>query len=437
MGYCSNCGAKLTEGQKFCGECATPATSPPPAQPSKPKGGNKGLLITLIIVGALVLISVPLVLVLGGLFFFMDSGESPPPGPPPPDPAGIVGSVAPEPTPEPPPGAALTPLPAPEPARTPLAELLGSDGFVLREFHADLAGTGLARDRWHKVHVIPTDVGPLGQRFGVVVTDAADGVIWESPRPDDDADPRVFGKWDHGECLPELLADIDADGKLELVAREAGGDVSPLLFRALEWNGQAFVHDAARSTIFLNSPVGGPSYPASDTDTWHGRWIHRLLPPRPGGEMSAEIWETDKSVSSVRMGKAVIKPGPAGFELVRWTEPMADARVARMRPGGEPVDPMFADPVDAFLSAWRMGSETEALEPVVTGAGGRPAAWYRELIDSAPGLRMNLGHTMLMARDHRGIGLVRVKVWLADEAEREFHFELEEVDGEWKIGFGE
>lgn len=412
--------------------------SPAPPQPQPaPKRGNTGLLITLILLGVAILLIVPVVVLVAGILYFRSSQgtETAPPPPqqavwaPPPETGAINPSV------DPPP---VAPTPAsPDLDRVDLAELLGPNGFVLRVFPADLDGSRPSRERWHKVHVVPAGEGQFGERFGLVVTDADNGVIWRSPPSDDDADPLVFGRWDHGECLPEMVADIDADGKVELVAREGGGDVSPVQFRTLEWDGSAFVPDPARSKVFLNSPFNSPGYPASNGDPSHGRWIHRLWQQHPGGELWAEIWETDESVSSVSIGRAEVKPSPTGFQLARWVAPLIDSELARFGPEDDPIDPLFADPTDSFLRAWRMGSATEALDYVVLDEGGGTPEWYRDLITQAPGLRMNLGHSIIMAREHRGIGLVRVKVWLADGTAGEFHFEFGETDRGWKIDFGE
>jgi len=81
----------------------------------------------------------------------------------------------------------------------------------------------------------------------------------------------IFGEWHYGISLPQLLADIDGDGKIELVAPEPQSDVSPTFFRVLEWRRGGFYQ--SRSASLFETPPGSGKFIWTEGEEYLGTWI--------------------------------------------------------------------------------------------------------------------------------------------------------------------
>ncbi len=80
----------------------------------------------------------------------------------------------------------------------------------------------------------------IGEFFQLMVKSADGAVLWTSPEILDPNHPLAFGEWHFGVSLPQLAADVDNDGKIELIAPAPQSDVSPTFFRVLQWTGREF-----------------------------------------------------------------------------------------------------------------------------------------------------------------------------------------------------
>ena len=73
----------------------------------------------------------------------------------------------------------------------------------------------------------------LGDYYQLLVLDDDGSLLWEGPKEKDEGNPYIFSALDIGVSFPELLADIDNDGYIELLAPELQSDARPVYYRKL------------------------------------------------------------------------------------------------------------------------------------------------------------------------------------------------------------
>ncbi len=113
-----------------------------------------------------------------------------------------------------------------------------------RELRGDLAGDGgTLVVTWTQL----TPARDIGRFFQVKVADANARVLWSSPVTEDANHPLAFGSWDFGISLPVALADLDGDGRQELIVPAPQSDVSPTSYRVFQWTGTELKPGAVRS----------------------------------------------------------------------------------------------------------------------------------------------------------------------------------------------
>ncbi|MCX7718776.1 MAG: VCBS repeat-containing protein [Candidatus Sumerlaeaceae bacterium] len=186
-----------------------------------------------------------------------------------------------------------------------------------REFQADLDGDG-----WlETVRVKFSGRNDQGEFFHLEVANGEGRVIWTGPKDLDPDNRLVFGNLEFGQTMPTVIADIDGDGAVELVAGAPQSDVSPRWFRVLRWSHGAF--KPVRSGSLFEDPPGSKLFPWGETQEYKGRWINELWPSPDGaaGEFEAELIEYPGE-TSIRSGRGVVEATPQGFRLVRMITPM-------------------------------------------------------------------------------------------------------------------
>ncbi|MCB1231156.1 MAG: hypothetical protein KDN19_12850 [Verrucomicrobiae bacterium] len=180
----------------------------------------------------------------------------------------------------------------------------------------DLDGDGRPeRITWVKF----TETEDEGEFFQVRVMDAAGGLLWEGPKVTDTENPLVFGNWHFGYSLPELAADIDGDGAIELVTPAPQSDVSPTWYRIIRWQGGRFV--PVRMGMLLETPRGTGKFPWSKSDEWQGTWISSFLGVESDGSLRVEVFEYGGGVTT-RQGEALVGIEKDGYVVKRWTRPL-------------------------------------------------------------------------------------------------------------------
>lgn len=160
----------------------------------------------------------------------------------------------------------------------------------------------------------------IGEFFQLWVKSADGAVLWKGPEILDPNDPLAFGEWHFGVSLPQLAADVDDDGKIELIAPAPQSDVSPTFFRVLQWTGKGFEPGHLRALTGKGrrgAPFLWTEKPVL-SDWWvqqwlgespEGGWVVELVSLPEGGELGAAI--------------AVLVTKGDGFELLRWVQPPA------------------------------------------------------------------------------------------------------------------
>lgn len=148
-----------------------------------------------------------------------------------------------------------------------------------------------------------------------VFDDDGQSLLWEGPKSTSLDNPLVFGDWHFGYSLPEIAADIDQDGKVELVTPLPMSDVSPTWFQIVRWSGGRFV--VAHRGALLESQKGSENFPWNDTETWNGTWISEFHGVEKEGGLKVEIFEYDGE-NPPRSGTAVVKPTRNGFQVAQW-----------------------------------------------------------------------------------------------------------------------
>jgi hypothetical protein len=188
-----------------------------------------------------------------------------------------------------------------------------------REFKVDLDGDGWTET----VRLKPSGRSDQGEFFHLEVANNDGLVIWTGPKELDPENRLVFGNLEFGQTKPTVIADIDGDGSVELVAGAPQSDVSPRWFRVLRWSHGAF--KPVRTGSLFEDPPGSKLFPWGETQEYKGRWINELWPSPDGtsGQFEAELIEYPGEIQ-VRMGKGIVEASPQGFRLVRMTEPMKE-----------------------------------------------------------------------------------------------------------------
>ncbi len=159
-----------------------------------------------------------------------------------------------------------------------------------------------------------------GSFFQLLVLDAGGGILWEGPKKADAGNPLVFGRWHFGISLPQLVADIDGDGEVELVAPAPQGDVSPTAFRVLRWTAGRFV--TVRTAQLLESPRGSGKFPWSNTSDYEGTWVNSFLGVNADGSLKVELFDYQGG-ESVRGGVVHLALAGQGYKISRWVKPLA------------------------------------------------------------------------------------------------------------------
>ncbi|MDQ7823031.1 MAG: VCBS repeat-containing protein [Candidatus Eremiobacteraeota bacterium] len=188
-------------------------------------------------------------------------------------------------------------------------------GQIYKTMQCDLNGDGVREKIAVKVTKV-IDEGWLGQ---LIVMDEKGKVLWEGPKGKDvkDSTPLVMRSLDWGVSLPELLADIDGDGKVEMLVPEPISDVRPCYYRSFRWNGKGF--DFLQSRALIESAPKSGLYKWSSTKEYKTRWIMNFSQGKSGSALLVGAYDMTDGCS---YGRAEVKPAPGGFKIVRWIEPM-------------------------------------------------------------------------------------------------------------------
>jgi hypothetical protein len=206
-------------------------------------------------------------------------------------------------------------------------------GIDMKPIFADLDRDGKPEQiSWAKFATTEDE----GDFYQVRVLDDDGSLIWEGPKVKDMENPFAFGAWHFGVCIPELAADIDADGAVEMVTPAPMSDVSPTYYGVLRWTGGRFVE--AQSGCLLESPAGSGRFPWQKSDQWQGTWISSFKAAKSGGLLEVEVFEY-RDGSEPKVGEALVRAIPGGFQVRQWTKPMASISNGPVGGGGVDMPP--------------------------------------------------------------------------------------------------
>ncbi len=180
---------------------------------------------------------------------------------------------------------------------------------------ADLNGDGKRETiSWRRLGG-DTETGVFQQ---VVVRDASGAILWKSPQILDAGHPLAFGEWDFGVSLPQLAADVDGDGKVEMLVPAPQSDVSPTYFRVFRWSGSAF--EPVQSRALTGAGKKGAIFGWTDSPPSSAYWVQQWLGASPEGGWVVELATLPES-GEYRSATAVLVTKGEGFELIRWIRP--------------------------------------------------------------------------------------------------------------------
>ncbi len=180
-------------------------------------------------------------------------------------------------------------------------------------FEYDLEGNG----RKETILVVPFKKAEEGEFCYLVVLDENGNIVWSGPRKADAENPMVFGEWDYGISMPEVIGDIDADGMIELIAPDPQSDVSPTAFRVLRWIDGAFRH--ARTSVLMERPPASGNFVWGDAESYQGVWISGFKSIRPDGDLEVEITRYYDGYDT-KIKNAIVSRAVGGFVLKRWID---------------------------------------------------------------------------------------------------------------------
>jgi len=143
-------------------------------------------------------------------------------------------------------------------------------------------------------------------------------IIWEGPRDKNGENPFVPAVLDFGISIPELLADYDLDGNMELLMPELQSDISPTIYRRLRWNGNGFV--LLRPAFLMATNKNMESFTWEKSPKTNGIWVSLFNGDgvqRSSGNIEVDIMMYDGGTNA-KQAKALIKFDRTGAYVVKW-----------------------------------------------------------------------------------------------------------------------
>jgi len=155
----------------------------------------------------------------------------------------------------------------------------------------------------------------MGGFYQLAVIDDDGSVIWKGPKSTDIENRYLFYETDIGISLPELLYDVDGDGKLLLIAPEPQSDVSPTYFRKLKWMGKQF-RVLPSTGLIQTSPN---RFEWQVTNAYEGVWVSKFL----GVEGEGVRADVTHYVNSIyKGGEALLRFDAKGASVIKWLKPL-------------------------------------------------------------------------------------------------------------------
>lgn len=162
----------------------------------------------------------------------------------------------------------------------------------------------------------------LGDYYQLMVLDDDGSLLWVGPHTADELNPMVFFELDTGSSLPQVLADFDQDGKVELLAPMAQSDVSPTYYRKLRWKGNGF--EALMQNALMLQKGSRTRFEWKAVLRSSGIWVSKMA-PASNGLVRAEITQLGED-GSFASGEVLIQFVPGGALIRKVIAPLSSSR---------------------------------------------------------------------------------------------------------------
>ncbi|MBN2825530.1 MAG: hypothetical protein JXQ76_09415 [Campylobacterales bacterium] len=155
----------------------------------------------------------------------------------------------------------------------------------------------------------------IGTFYQLIVKDDDGKVLWKARENYDDGNPYTFVEAHHGISMPQILADIDNDGKMELLAPLAQGDVSPTYFKKLKWVGRRFTIMPTNALMMQSDK----RFVWQETQAYQGTWVSGFISVE-GDLIKANVisYINDEA----KTGVALLRFDSQGAKVERWIMPL-------------------------------------------------------------------------------------------------------------------
>ena len=161
----------------------------------------------------------------------------------------------------------------------------------------------------------------VGDFYQILVYDSNGKLLWSGPKEADSGNSYVFGEWDFGISMPQVLIDINEDNHLELLAPAPQSDVSVQFFRIFAWNGQRFVNLKPAGLILSNNQKDHFIWVNPVPKDYSRVWVNELIPIDSKDSAKARITHLKRD-GSVESALAILKFTSTGADVVKWIEPL-------------------------------------------------------------------------------------------------------------------
>lgn len=187
-----------------------------------------------------------------------------------------------------------------------------------------------ALDRDGKEDVITLRCAPWrgNPRMFMTVTGSDGRIRYQGPTSQDS--PLIFHMSEGGAYWPELIGDIDHDGRAELLVLHAPSDDRVTGHTLMRWNGQGFDMVSTNSALIEDAPQSGmfAFVPNPEGHAPEGRCaIVEFRSLDREGRLEAVVEKNDRKGGArvTSRGTGLFEAVEGGFRLERWIAPLAKA----------------------------------------------------------------------------------------------------------------
>ncbi len=197
--------------------------------------------------------------------------------------------------------------------------LMAAVESVYADFYVDLDRDGMQEHiTWKRFYEDRT-----GRYYRLEVRDRFGNLLWRAPATKNIDSPYFVGETDFGVALPEVAADIDGDGYVELLIPEPQSDVSVTIYHRLRWVGGRFRSLPSAALIYQEWRRPPKLYWQKGYASAFGTWASELEPI--DAYRAEAVIRSVRGRNNYRMGRAIIRWRAYGADIVRWITPLQGA----------------------------------------------------------------------------------------------------------------